>query len=240
MTTRRALIVAMLALGSACAQPALRPATAPAAKASLPDSTTWVAKSTEYRALVIQTYRAATARVDAEAARHAPGTWAVILDADETVISNLEYEQERAAAGLPYSSDSWTAWVRRRAAVPMPGAKAFLTHVHDLGGRIAIVTNRLESECDDTIAVFRAHDLLYDAMLCRADGTTADKNPRFAAVAAGETDAARLPLAVVAWIGDNILDFPALAQHLPASDPAFGEFGVRYFMLPNPMYGSWQ
>ena len=56
MTTRQTLIVAMLALASACAgaRPALGPAAAPAAKASLPDSTTWVAKSTEYRALVIQ------------------------------------------------------------------------------------------------------------------------------------------------------------------------------------------
>ena len=49
----------------------------------------------------------------------------------------------RARRGLPYSSDSWRAWVARREATPLPGAAAFLARVHDLGGRIAIVTNRL-------------------------------------------------------------------------------------------------
>jgi 5'-nucleotidase (lipoprotein e(P4) family) len=243
--TRTSVGVALV-LAAACAgqtvrtrQPAAPKAVA-AATASLPDGTTWVAKSVEYRALSVQAYRAATVRVDAEALRHAPGTWAVILDGDETVLSNLRYQQERYGAGLGFSQESWTAWVRRRAAVPVPGAAAFLAHVHALGGRIAIVTNRLGSECDDTIAVFKANDLVFDAMLCRPDGTPSDKNARFAAVAAGRTDAGHSPLEVIAYLGDNILDFPSLTQAVRETDPAFADFGVRYFVLPNPMYGSWQ
>jgi 5'-nucleotidase (lipoprotein e(P4) family) len=229
---------------SACASgsPASAPQTAPVkvqARAQ-PDSMTWVAKSVEYRALVAQTYRAATGRVDSEAPRYAPGTWAVILDSDDTILNDLQYEQERAAAGLGFTQESWAAWVRRRTAQPLPGAAAFLAHVRTLGGRIAIVTNRLGSECDDTIAVFKANDLPFDALLCRPDGTPSDKNPRFAAVAAGQTDAGRTSLTIVAYVGDNILDFPSLSQNLRETDPAFGEFGVRYFVLPNPMYGSWQ
>ena len=245
--SRRAgrLTVALFVLAAACSArtPASPPHAGPTAGPAavvLPDSTTWVAKSIEYRALVAEVYRAATARVDAEAPKHAAGTWAVILDADDTVISNLQYQQERYGAGLGFTQESWTAWVRRRAAVPMPGAAAFLTHVHTLGGRLAIVTNRLGSECDDTRAVFEANHLAFDAMLCRPDGTPSDKNPRFAAVAAGETDAGHQPLAVVAYLGDNILDFPSLTRNVRESDPAFAEFGVRYFVLPNPMYGSWQ
>ena len=45
----------------------------------------------------------------------------------------------------------------RREATPLPGAAAFLARVRELGGRIAIVTNRLESECADTEAVFQTH-----------------------------------------------------------------------------------
>jgi predicted secreted acid phosphatase len=48
-------------------------------------------------------------------------------------------------------------------------------------------------------------------------------------------------LDVVLFLGDNIQDFPALGQSLrdePAS--AFGAFGSRFFLVPNPMYGSWQ
>ena len=43
------------------------------------------------------------------------------------------------------------------------------------------------------------------------------------------------------FVGDNILDFPALSQDIrkqPAS--AFGKFGSEYFLLPNSMYGSWE
>ena len=134
---------------------------------------------------MLQTYRAVTAHVEAQAASRARGTWAVSLDADETVISNLQYQIAQGAQGMKFASDTWNAWVQRREATPLPGAGVFLARVRALGGRIAIVTNRLGSECADTEAVFQAHALAYDVMLCRPDGTPSDKNPRFAAIASG-------------------------------------------------------
>ena len=123
----------------------------------------------------------------------------------------------------------------------MPGAARFLARVHSLGGRIAIVTNRLGSECADTEAVFRTYGLAYDMMLCRPDGSPGDKNPRFGAVAAGTTPSGSPALDIVAFLGDNILDFPSASQALrEKDDSAFDAFGTRYFILPNPMYGSWQ
>jgi 5'-nucleotidase (lipoprotein e(P4) family) len=165
----------------------------------------------------------------------------VILDADETIISNVTYQLERARLGLGFSPESWNQWVRRREATPLPGAAAFLARVRALGGRIAVVTNRLASECDDTAAVFERHALVYDAMLCRANGSASDKNPRFEAVARGQSRAGGAPLDVIAYVGDNILDFPDLTQALKAQGEAgLQPFGVRYFLVPNPMYGSWQ
>jgi 5'-nucleotidase (lipoprotein e(P4) family) len=221
--------------------PATPPAAPAAPAATDPDSIRWVRDAAEYRAALLQTYWQATARVEMEASTRPAGSWAVVLDADETVISNVIYQLERARQGLPYSMGSWNAWVKRREATPLPGAAAFLARVRGLGGRIAIVTNRLQSECADTAAVFEAHALAYDAMLCRADGSPSDKNPRFEAVASGRTSAGASPLTIIAFVGDNILDFPGLGQGIKAeSDAAFAEFGVRFFLLPNPMYGSWQ
>lgn len=195
----------------------------------------------EYQALALQAYKTATARVEQQAPLRARGAWAVVLDADETVISNFQYQLERARQRRGYTAESWNAWVKRRDATPIAGAAPFLSRVRALGGRIAIVTNRLGSECADTEAVFRAHQLVYDVMLCRPDGTPSDKNPRFASVASGRAFAAAAPVDVVAFVGDNILDFPALNQAMKkGGDAAFAEFGVRFFMLPNPMYGSWQ
>lgn len=207
----------------------------------LPDAIRWVRDGAEYRAAALQTYRTAAAWVDEAGGSREAGTWAVVLDADETVISNLQYQIERARAGLPFTPESWKAWVARREAVPIPGAARFLVHVRDRGGRVAIVTNRLESECPDTEALFRALALHYDVMLCRPDNGPSDKNPRFLAVAQGTTAAGGPPLDVVAFIGDNIHDFPELSQALARQDEAaLAEFGRRYFILPNPMYGSWQ
>ena len=72
-------------------------------------------------------------------------------------------------------------------------------------------------------------------------GSPSDKNPRFAAVAAGTTPAGGPPVHVIAYLGDNILDFPALSQAAARKDDGLlAPFGVNYFVLPNPMYGSWQ
>jgi len=223
------------------ATPAPPAGTAPTAARAEPDSIRWVRDAAEYRAVVLQTYRIVTAQVEREAAGRAAGSWAVVLDADETVLSNLTYQAERARAGLGYSTDSWAAWVRRREATPLPGAAAFLTRVRALGGKIAIVTNRLGSECDDTIAVFTRDSLIYDAMLCRPNGSPSDKNARFEAVQLGKTAASAAPLDVVAFVGDNIQDFPGLTQKVKdAGEAGFVAFGQRFFVLPNPMYGSWQ
>ena len=225
----------------AAASPAAAKPAPAAATVTEPDSIRWVRNAAEYHAALYQVYRQATARAEFEATKRAPGTWAVVLDADETVISNLAYQAERAKQGLGYSAESWNAWTKRREATALPGAAEFLARVRALGGKIAIVTNRLVSECADTAAVFTKWALVYDAMLCRPDGTPSDKNPRFAAVAAGKSPASATPVEVVAFVGDNIQDFPALAQAVKAKGaPGFAEFGIRYFLVPNPMYGSWQ
>ena len=225
----------------ACAARTTAPATAAAAPPTYSASITWVDRSAEYRAIVHQTYSDATDAIGELAAGRTAGSWAVVLDADETVISNLAYQQELERAGETHTAELWRAWVERREAVPLPGAKAFLDHVRAAGGRIAIVTNRLESECDATRAVFATHELPFDVMLCRPDDGPSDKNPRFATVAAGGWPGASGPLEVLLWLGDNIQDFPALSQTLRERDAAaYGLFGTRYFVLPNPMYGSWQ
>jgi 5'-nucleotidase (lipoprotein e(P4) family) len=213
---------------------------APAEPPSLPDSTHWVRNSAEYAAAARQTYKLATERLEELAAGRQDGRWAVILDADETVLDNSQYQKELALAGASFSQQSWTAWCRRREAGSVPGSRAFLERVHALGGRIAIVTNRRQAVCADTEAVFRANELPFDVVLCRPDDGPGDKAPRWAMVTGGSAHPELPPLDVVMWLGDNIHDFPELSQELRnAGDDAFVLFGERYFVMPNPMYGSW-
>ena len=237
---------AILTVFTACrsaapAQPPQAPTQPPQAPAGPSNAIRWARASAEHRAVFLQVYGAARAHVEREAAQRPGGGWAVVLDADETVIDNSLYQLERERAGLPFDGPSWRAWTKRREALPQPGAQAFLARVRELGGRIAIVTNRTESECPDTEAVFRANGLVYDVMLCKPDGGSSDKNPRFEAVLRGTTPAGLPALEVVAFVGDNIQDFPGLGQAIRnEGDSAFAAFGARYFVLPNPMYGSWE
>lgn len=241
-----ALMIGLPLSGCASSRP-VTPASPPVAVPSVPPVASaspaprrlsgavhWARNSAEHRALYLQTYRLAARAVERASEDLAPGTWAVILDADETVVDNSAYQVEH---GDRYDEESWQAFVRRRASPPLPGAKAFLEGVRARGGIAAIVTNRVPAVCPDTEGNFRAFEIPYDVMLCGSG----DKNPRFAQVASGEALPERGPLRVVAWIGDNIRDFPGLDQPVrQKGDDAFGDFGARLFMLPNPMYGSWE
>jgi 5'-nucleotidase (lipoprotein e(P4) family) len=206
----------------------------------MPDSLHWLRNSTEYRAAALQAYRLARDQLERAAAGRQPGSWAVILDADETVLDNSQYQKERSERGLGFTPESWSEWVRRRAAPPVPGSADFLRRVRELGGRIAIVTNRTEAECPDTEANFREQALPFDAMLCRPEGQSGEKEARFDSVARGGATPGLPPLEVLMWVGDNIQDFPDLTQASRDRSEELAAFGRRYVVLPNPVYGSWE
>jgi len=225
--------------GSAVRPGVSGPAAGPAAQAD-PPAIHWTRTAAEHRAVFLQTYQWAERRVQEVSSGLPARAWAVILDADETVIDNSLYQRERAAVGGAFTPETWTAWVRRREATALPGAAQFIARVRSLGGRVVIVTNRTQSECEDTRSNIQSLGIGVDLVLCRP-AETSDKNPRFLAVQNG-TAAAGIPaLEVVMWIGDNIQDFPGLTQQLAqAPDSSFARFGGRYVVLPNPMYGSWE
>ena len=213
--------------------------TRPGPAAAIGADMRWVEKSAEYRALALQAYNLGIERLNAMSASGLPSNWAVVLDIDETTLMNVQYQRERAELGTGYSPASWTAWVNRKAAPAVPGVKAFTDHVHALGGMVVLVSNRKDGgECDPTAQNLAAVGVSYDAMLCRT--TTSDKNPRFDAIEAGT--APGLPaLSTVMYVGDNITDFPALSQDLRTEpESSYADFGHRFILIPNPMYGSWE
>ncbi len=215
------------------------PAAGAEAGQSMPKDVRWVRDSAEYRASLIQVYRFAGETLQAMAADLEPGTWAVALDADETVIDNSLYQVERAAIGKDYSSESWAEWVARKQAPPLPGAMAFLGKVRELGGKIAIVTNRRHAHCPDTEANFNAYSIPFDVILCKQPEEDR-KEARWRRVEDGSAAPGLPPLDIVMWLGDNIRDFPELDQDLKAKpEVAYERFGIEYFVFPNPMYGSW-
>lgn len=202
-------------------------------------ATHWSRDAAEHKAAFLQAYTLATVALEAQVPTFEPERWAVALDADETILDNSLYQKEREAECKGYTSESWRAWVMRREAKALPGAQAFLRRVDELGGVIAVVTNRDEAECPATMDNFRALDLPFDLMLCQTG--PGEKEPRWETVQKGTASPEYPPLKIVMWVGDNIMDFPDLDQSVrDKGAEAFKEFGTRFFLVPNPMYGSWQ
>ena len=233
-----------LALGACAPAVASAPQTQTPAAARpstlvLPRETHWFRNSAEYRAIALGTFRSAGARLTQLVQARRPGTWAVILDADETVLDNSEYQKRLAETGGTYSDASWNAWVRERAAPAIPGAVEFFTTVRRLGGRIAIVTNRDTEVCADTRENLIRLGLTSDVVLCRVNRVS-DKNPRYDAITDGTATPGIPAVEVVMWVGDNIQDFPHMSQAARTDPGLLAPFGDRWFMLPNPMYGSFE
>ena len=232
------LLTACISVRTQTASTEQPPEPQPAAS-ELPKEIRWVRGSAEYPAVLVQTYRLARAALERRAAGREPGTWAVAIDADETLISNSEQSKEAALGAGGSFAEQWDAWVERRAAPALPGAREFLERVHELGGKVAVVTNRRQRHCPQTADNLRAQRLPFDVVLCR--GEDRDKSPRWQSVEDGTASPELPPLEIVMWLGDNIHDFPGLDQELRFAGPeAMGEFGDRFFVLPNPLYGSWE
>src|SRR5260370_26338190 len=127
--------------------------------------------SEEYAALARQIYRRAADSVARRAQGLPAGSWAVVLDVDETALDNSAYQLDRAAYGLAFENASWDAWIQRREAGAVPGVVDFVAGVRRANGRVAWITNRDAPSADATRANLRTVGLLADAdRLCPQDG----------------------------------------------------------------------
>ena len=203
----------------------------------MPNGLHWMRNSAEYKALVQQIYRSAGSelRRSAEAGElPAPGSWAVALDGDETVLDNSPYQKEQRSR---FTLQTWNEWCERAEARAVPGVRGFLELVRALGGRIAIVSNRGVDVQAATERNLHQQGIPFDVVLLR--GGDGEKESRWRMIAEGTTPADLPPLEIVMYIGDNVTDFPDLDQSWQkAPDDAFSAFGESYFVLPNPVYGS--
>ncbi|MDP8237146.1 MAG: HAD family acid phosphatase, partial [Candidatus Erginobacter occultus] len=134
---------------------------------TLPNDISWVYAADTYRGSVQQAYLNAINRVKVLAEGKKPGTWCVVLDADETIISNVQFQAEQAAKGEGYSRDAWNAWCQRMEATALPGAIEFLTEVRNLGGKIIIVTNRQAPLGEPTVKNLEKVGIPFDVCLLR-------------------------------------------------------------------------
>lgn len=187
---------------------------------------------------------------------------AVVMDIDETVLDNSEAQVRMALQGTCTAEfpSVWDAWVAERRAPAVPGAAAFIRAARDLKDpagrpvRVFFITNRecgaragTESGCaqkSDTLANLRSLGL--DAPTLEADMMVRLERPDWNSEKLSRRQQIASQYRIVLNIGDDLADFipdmrrEALAERERTRCRHRDWWGQRWFMIPNPMYGSWQ
>ena len=225
----------------------------------------WVKHAAEYVALSLQAYGTATRNLpqfvedtswsalpDQVNAGHLPP--AVILDVDETVVTNIDFQ---LSFERPFTNEKHDAWNRENAATAMPGVADFIRRAREAGVTVFFVTNRpcepagempcpqRQTTIDDIAEAGIATDREF-VLLSNERGWTRDKSTRRAHVAKTHR--------VIMLFGDDLGDFlpcvrkkvydpcevSATAASRREATEAHGQlWGAGWYMLPNPMHGSW-
>ena len=254
-----ALLVATT-LVAACAS-----APATTGEAFTPWGLLWVENAAEYRALSLQAYGTATrdlerfiedtswsALPNQTGARDLPP--AVILDVDETVVSNIDFQMNFEP---PFSNKKHDDWNAAHDSIEISGVVDFVAAAREAGVTVFFVTNRPcepagQIPCTQRgttigdinevgIEVGPEHVLLADER-----GWTSEKSTRRDYIAQTHR--------VIMLFGDDLGDFLTCVRktlHDPCDVSATAAsrerailehrdlWGAGWYILPNPMYGSW-
>jgi 5'-nucleotidase (lipoprotein e(P4) family) len=204
----------------------------------------WQQSSAEYRAIAYQTFALAKLRLDQELLKRRnrkEKSPAIVVDADETVLDNTRFQAELVLRSLPFTAAGWQAWCERGEAGAVPGAVEFLTYAAKRGVRTFYITNRRQPEKAGTMRNLVAAGfpgVTDETVMIREAGLTSSKETRREKVRTKHT--------IVLLVGDNLNDFAddfsnlSIADRSAAVDRTKTQFGSRFIILPNPMYGDWE
>ena len=227
----------------------------------------WVKHSAEYAAITRQVYQSAAEDLDAFIADTSwtamPGQAvdpslppAVVLDVDETVVSNVEFQ---LAFERPFTNRKMYDFFQENHAIPVAGVVDFVAAARDAGATVFFVTNRpcepIEGKSGDcpqkawTVRELRSLGIDTDAdhvFLANERGFDRAKIARREYIARTHR--------VIMLFGDDLGDFspcvrktlygPCTAPASKASRQAIIDehrhlWGHGWYILPGPMHGSW-
>jgi len=207
---------------------------------ALINATTWVQNSGEFTALNLQAYQFAKLRLTQIITQEpSEKPRAIVLDIDETVLDNSNYEAFLIQNAKDFNIEDWEKWTELAQADPIPGALDFLNFTKNNGVEIFYLTNRRENERAVTLENLKKHNFPYsdnEHLILRTE--EASKENRRQKIAEKYN--------IVLFFGDNLGDFSDIYYNQDGKTPKEKVleqpelFGTKFILLPNPMYGSWE
>lgn len=202
-------------------------------------ATLYQQQSAEAAALYYQSFLMAEFMLHAELENSAPGLKrAIITDIDETCLDNSPYEAKCILENISYP-EQWDKWVNSAAAMPLPGSLGFFNIANRNGVEIFYITNRREKYRESTLINLQRFNFPYadnEHLLMRTDESSKESRRK------SIFDEYR----VIMLLGDNIEDFHAgfegksNEERKEQVDKLKNNFGRRFIVFPNAMYGSWE
>lgn len=259
MTSRFPAVAALLLLTGCTAAPP-RPMTAAVPADDNLNATAWVQNAVEHDLVYLQTYRDAQQHLDAaladprwdaltpadrlQPARGLPP--AVVMDVDETVLDNSPYQARLVRAHAAFDQAGWDAWCREARARALPGVVAFARHAAAQGVRVIFISNRDKALDEATLANLRQVGVPVaspDVLL--GLGTTVPGCTQHGSDKGCRRQWVSRHYRVLMQFGDQLGDFLDIplntrAGREAAVKPYLDWIGRRWFVLPNPSYGSWE
>ena len=219
--------------------------TAPISEHALAMATIYTYYADEYRALTYQAYNIAGERVDDILKNH-PGNdmLAIVVDIDETLMDNSPFEALMIERDSNYPF-MWNEWCDLARAKAVPGAVKFLQYADANGLNIFYVSNRKKEYVQEStmknlrsLGFPQVDEQHFMLRLARSDDNPnpSDKQMRRDEISARGYD-------IVSLIGDNLGDFYTDESEVAARNLQLEsfkeEFGNKFIVLPNAMYGNW-
>jgi 5'-nucleotidase (lipoprotein e(P4) family) len=203
----------------------------------------WQQSSGERRALSYQAFALARMMLDRDLRmnRRLRKPRAIVVDLDETILDTSSYEGILLKDRVNYP-ERWTDWVNRAEATAIPGSAEFLSYAAARGVTVFYITNRNESQKQGTATNLKRlgfPNVNDQTLLIQTDLSNSTKEPRRQSVGA--------KYRIVLLMGDDLNDFAKVFEdsktvesRIAASDRFKNEFGKRFILLPNAMYGNWE
>ena len=201
--------------------------------------TLWYQNAAEVDALYQQGYNVATNKLKELLKQPTEKPYSIVLDIDETVLSNIPFQVKMIKDGTAFNPKLWDEWVQKAEAKPVAGAKEFLQFADKNKVQIYYISDRTDAQVDATIKNLEAQGLPVqgrDHLMFKKEG---DKSKE------GRRQEVLKHTNLVMLFGDNLVDFAEFSTKSEADrDKMFeqlkAEFGDKFIIFPNPMYGSWE
>ena len=201
--------------------------------------TLWYQNAAEVDALYQQGYNVATNKLKELLKQPTNKPYSIVLDIDETVLSNIPFQVKMIKDGTAFNPKLWDEWVQKAEATPVAGAKEFLQFADKNKVKIYYISDRTDAQVDATIKNLEAQGLPVqgrDHLMFKKEG---DKSKE------GRRQEVLKHTNLVMLFGDNLVDFAEFSTKSEADrDKMFeqlkAEFGDKFIIFPNPMYGSWE